>query len=1091
MTQHSLLEVQFPIGPLSLESYIERLPYVGKPLNSLGKWWGSKPLVLTRAIILAAVFPASDDPERWPDDLDIFLKCMCLDNAGMWRRKNTSLPAELCEPLATGVELEALFDESGKWKRRGLDRQLKEELEKRVFYTLDHTAQREFCCRVEEIDGPSPESWQEINAYLGATASNLPELVQQLAARRFGSRLKVGDAFSGLGSIPFEAAEMGCDVYASDLNPVACLLTWGALNIVGGSDQFRKQVHAEQQRLYNEVDTWICEHGLEESEEGWRAEAYLYCVEMTVPEWDGWRVPICPSWEIAPKTKTWVELVPIETEKRFGFRVVQGGEGWKRVKEGTKQGRDVVCPLALWEIFRRDGRHQNIQRTLPYNQLIENGGGLRRWEKSDYQPRPEDLLQERLYGIRWRLPNLRDLVNEEQTLRQAGDHCGRLQKNQDLFFGLRPWFPKMDWQSLEELRRHDWNRELESIAELERTIDTLKGQKKEVSSLKALRAKLKELKTERKDRELELSRLAAIVPRLVYREPRIHDLEIESRVVEILEEVFDDWQEAGWIPSWRIEPGEKTDEPIRTRGWTHWHHLFTPRQLLMLGCYSKSLSNVDKELRKALTLTFGILCNYSSRLCHWRARDGGGIGGTNKTFYNQALNTFYNYPIRAWSGLEGTANNNHRNFTAPGKKTVSLTDARQLESICHLWITDPPYADAVNYEELSEFFLAWYVPHLKVAFPDWYTDSMRTWAVKGNDAPFRVAMAECYRRLAENMPDNGMQVLMFTHKSTDVWEDLALIIWAAGLQLKQVWSVATETPGAGIRTGNYVQATYNMVLKKRTGDKMGFVDFITPQVNKRVKEVITRMRQSQVEGCLTRCGYTDTDYLLAAQAAAAEVVTGYASIDGVDLEAELSTPNRERGQSALRVLMENAKRTATDFLVPSVMEQAVKKHAAGDVYQFWREFAAEEKFLLKGLELEQQGMFKISAFHDLGRAYGLADYESLMGPVRVNDSRTTLPEELPRPDATRFTDIPPAERTQWRYTPTRQLYHALKLLKEGADMDRAVKHLVDTTDFWNIRTGRLAVIMAYLRETTAGNTHWQDYQDHLASLAIGVENWRA
>jgi len=342
MSQRSLLEVQFPIGPLSLESYIERLPYVGKPLNSLGKWWGSKPLVLTRAIILAAVFPSADDPERWPDDLEIFLKCMCLDNAGMWRRKNVSLPADLCEPMATGEELAALFDEDGRWKRRGLDRQMKEALEKRVFYTMDHTAQREYCCRVEEIDGPAPESWQEINAYLGTTAASLRDLVQQLAIRQFGSRLIVGDAFSGLGSIPFEAAELGCDVYASDLNPVACLLTWGALNIIGGSDEFRDKVHAEQKRIYDEVDAWICENVLEQSEEGWRAEAYLYCIEMAVPEWEGWCIPICPSWEIAPKTKTWVELVPIEAEKRFGFRVVHGGDGWNHVKEGTKQGRDVV-----------------------------------------------------------------------------------------------------------------------------------------------------------------------------------------------------------------------------------------------------------------------------------------------------------------------------------------------------------------------------------------------------------------------------------------------------------------------------------------------------------------------------------------------------------------------------------------------------------------------------------------------------------------------------------------------------------------------------------------------------------------------------
>lgn len=995
MTQLSFLEIQFPIGPLSLESYIERDAKGSKSLSSLGKWWGAKPLVLTRAIILAAVFPASDDPERWPADLEIFLKCMCFDDAGMWRRKTVSLPAELCWPLATKVEREELFDDEGKWKRRGMDRITRETLDKRVFYTLGHTAQREYCCRVEEINGPAPESWSEINAYLQTTATSLPELVQQLSQRRFGSRLTVGDAFSGLGSIPFEAAELGCDVYASDLNPVACLLTWGALNIVGGSDKFRDKVHAEQKRVYDEVDAWICQHGLENSEEGWRAEAYLYCVEMEVPDWGGWRIPICPSWVIAPKTKTWVELVPIEAEKRFGFKVHIAGTGYNNATVGTKQDQDVVCPPSLWEIFRRDGRHKNIPRTIPYNLLIENAGGLRRWEKRDFIPRPDDLLQERLYCIRWRKPDFED----------------------------------------------DWGR------------------------------------TRRGD--------------LVYREPRIHDLETEAKLVAMLDEVFDEWQAAGWIPGWRIEPGEKTDEPIRTKGWTHWHHLFTPRQLLMAGEYSMIMSGCETQLRAALTLNLGRLLDTNSRLCRWLGTQGGGIGGTKTVFYNQALNTFPNYAGRGLTGLRSQLQSEHNGFSSTGNMNVSLMDAREILSTCHLWITDPPYADAVNYEELSEYFLAWYVPHLKAAFPDWYTDSMRSRAVKGNDSPFRVAMADCYRCLAKKMPDDGMQVLMFTHKSTDVWEDLALIMWAAGLQVKQVWSVATETPGAGIRSGNYVQATYNMVLRKRIGGKMGFVDFITPQVNKRVREVITRMRQSQIEGGMARCGYTDTDYLLAAQAAAAEVVTGYATIDGVDLEAELRTPNNQRGRSALRSLMENAKRTATDFLVPPVMERAIKKHAAGDSYQFWRDFTPEEKFLLKGLELEQLGMFKISAFQDLGRAYGLTDYESLMGEVRANNTRTSLPEELPRPDNDRFADISPAERNLWKNSPTRHVYHALKLLREGADMDRAVKHLVDSTDFQNLRTGRLAVILAYLREITADNEHWGEYQKHLSSLAIGVENWRA
>src|SRR6476660_7385043 len=104
MIKKSFIEVQFPIGPLSLESYKERDAKGAKVLASLGKWWGAKPLVLVRAIVIGAVFPASEDPERWPDDLEIFLRVMCLDNAGMWKRRTSSLPAGICYPQATPDE---------------------------------------------------------------------------------------------------------------------------------------------------------------------------------------------------------------------------------------------------------------------------------------------------------------------------------------------------------------------------------------------------------------------------------------------------------------------------------------------------------------------------------------------------------------------------------------------------------------------------------------------------------------------------------------------------------------------------------------------------------------------------------------------------------------------------------------------------------------------------------------------------------------------------------------------------------------------------------------------------------------------------
>ena len=77
--------------------------------------------------------------------------------------------------------------------------------------------------------------------HLGTTATCLTELVEQLGQRTFGHTPRVGDSFCGGGSIPFEAARIGCQSFGSDLNPVAGLLTWASLNLLGGEKEYRKK----------------------------------------------------------------------------------------------------------------------------------------------------------------------------------------------------------------------------------------------------------------------------------------------------------------------------------------------------------------------------------------------------------------------------------------------------------------------------------------------------------------------------------------------------------------------------------------------------------------------------------------------------------------------------------------------------------------------------------------------------------------------------------------------------------------------------------------------------------------------------------
>ena len=98
------------------------------------------------------------------------------------------------------------------------------------------------CERPENVAGPSAAAWAEINAHLGTQAKSLPELVEQLGQRTFGHTPRVGDSFCGGGSIPFEAARIGCEAFGSDLNPVAGLLTWAGLNLLGGGKAVQREV---------------------------------------------------------------------------------------------------------------------------------------------------------------------------------------------------------------------------------------------------------------------------------------------------------------------------------------------------------------------------------------------------------------------------------------------------------------------------------------------------------------------------------------------------------------------------------------------------------------------------------------------------------------------------------------------------------------------------------------------------------------------------------------------------------------------------------------------------------------------------------
>ena len=60
---------------------------------------------------------------------------------------------------------------------------------------------------------------------------------------------------------------------------------------------------------------------------------------------------------------------------------------------------------------------------------------------------------------------------------------------------------------------------------------------------------------------------------------------------------------------------------------------------------------------------------------------------------------------------------------------------------------EPPYGDAVKYEEILDFFVAWLRKHPPPEFSEWVWDSRRSLAIKGEDEDFRRDMVAAYRRI--------------------------------------------------------------------------------------------------------------------------------------------------------------------------------------------------------------------------------------------------------------------------------------------------------------------------------------------------------
>ncbi len=158
-----LAEVDFPIAVVSKHSAREKSIRHGHP-STLHLWWARRPLAACRAMLLGLLLPDPCD-KHCPEDFKTKARSLLPRVQGTFGSNDIALRQALLK----------FIGDFANW------------------------------------DLSSNQSYLEVSRGLVKAAH--PEETPLVA-----------DPFAGGGSIPLEALRLGCEAFASDLNPVACLI---------------------------------------------------------------------------------------------------------------------------------------------------------------------------------------------------------------------------------------------------------------------------------------------------------------------------------------------------------------------------------------------------------------------------------------------------------------------------------------------------------------------------------------------------------------------------------------------------------------------------------------------------------------------------------------------------------------------------------------------------------------------------------------------------------------------------------------------------------------------------------------------------
>lgn len=620
---------------------------------------------------------------------------------------------------------------------------------------------------------------------------NVPDSDAMVALRNEISRAaggrapRVFDPFAGGGAIPLEAMWLGCNVAASDLNPVAWLLLKGTLEY--------PQAYAEKAwPLPGFVMEWP--DFLEGFHTGGkrtrtRKAHFTDSVQRTLPTMLSsdlrWHIRAWGKWVLDRASADLVHYYPVVDDAPTLAYL------WARtVRDIQTEGR--IPALTTFMLCRKAGKRTALLPVPDENKKAIVFKLLKEEHLSTAAKRQKVIDEHPFLGV-WRVTEdkLISFLNKG-TKSEAGVWSP--------FKGGRPDLLAL---TMDEIRAQG-QRGLIGVQMTAVCVEAqLPGKKK----------------TEKR-----------------YRLPTSNELELAEPQEEEIEAVFSDVPYGIPDEDVPVGGGRKASRAfsVYKYGIRKWRELFTARQLFATGVFLKhtrsaiaAIRQQDTENAEALavylTVILSKMLDYMCTECRWRS-DHEKVVGTIAGYKLPMIWDFaeanpiteadrlYVAAVRAVSDATGVFMRATK--PAASRPSVQCVSSIKMEipeqDIC---FTDPPYYDAIPYADLMNFFRIWQkriIGDFNDEFREVYERPSPTWdeedhdgelidddARHGGDAEksrqtYEDGMARAFERSLRVLKSDGRMVVVFANKEVDAWQSLIAALIRSGAMVTASWPIQTE-----------------------------------------------------------------------------------------------------------------------------------------------------------------------------------------------------------------------------------------------------------------------------------------------------------